>query len=77
MTPLHHFGETLRVALLGIPLSAVRMLFVGSLVVLLAWVLCLPRERTTPDGRAARWDENLKLAAALALAVQIAIYAFL
>ncbi len=77
MTPLHHFGEFLRQSLQTIPLPAVRVLFVASLVALLIWVLRLPQSATCPDGGAKRWDENLKLGASLALLIQILIYAWL
>ena len=77
MTPLHYLGEFIRQALQTIPLLAVKFLFVASLVALLVWVLRLPRSATTPPGGAKRWDENLKLGAALALAIQILIYSLL
>ncbi len=77
MTPLHSFGEALRQWLLTIPLSAVRLLFVGTLVVVLLWVLSLPSRETTPLHGATRWDENLKLGAGLALIIQIVIYSLL
>ncbi len=77
MTPLHHIGEFVRDALLAIPLWAVRTLFVGSLVVLLIWVLRLPRRATTPPEGAQRWDENLKGPAALAVVVQVVVYLLL
>lgn len=77
MTPLHYFGEFLRQALQTIPLLAVKILFVASLVALLVWVLRLPESATTPPGGARRWDENLKLGAVLALAIQILIYSLL
>jgi hypothetical protein len=37
-------------------------------------VLRLPTTATTPEGRVGRWDENLKLWAWLALAVQVIVY---
>ena len=74
MTPLHQLGEFFRQGLQVVPLSAVRVLFVGTLVVLLIWVLRLPRSAATPVGGAKRWDENLKLGASLALLIQIVIY---
>ena len=77
MTPVHQFGDLLRQILAAIPLSAVRMLFVASLVVVLVWVIRLPRTMTTPSGGTTRWDENLKLGACIALAIQILIYALL
>ncbi len=77
MTPLHQFGDLLRDALTAIPLWCVRALFVASLIAVLVWLLRLPRSATTPrDGRA-RWDENLKTTASIALLIQIAIYSLL
>ncbi len=76
MTPLHHFGEFLRQCLHSIPMPAVRALFVGTLVVLLIWVLRLPRSATTPPDGVKRWDENLKLGATAALLIQILVYCF-
>lgn len=77
MTPLHYFGEFLRQTLQTVPLLAVKILFVASLVALLVWVLRLPQSATTPPGGAKRWDENLKIGAAVALAIQILIYSLL
>jgi len=77
MSPLHYIGEAIRELLLLIPLSAVRWLFVATLVVLLIWVLMLPRSMTTPPGGASRWDENLKIGAGAALLIQIVIYLML
>jgi hypothetical protein len=76
MSPLHRIGDLLRSALLGLPLGAVRALFVLSLTVLLVWVLRLPRGATSPHEAPTRPSENLKVWAALALAIQIAIYLF-
>lgn len=77
MTPLHHFGEFVRQSLQLIPLTLVRALFVASLMLLLIWVLRLPRFATTPHAGAKRWDENLKTGAAIALVIQIVIYSLL
>jgi hypothetical protein len=55
----------------------VRLLFVASLVALLIWVLRLPATATSPPGGAKRWDENLKIGAAVALSIQILIYTML
>ncbi|MCP5539877.1 MAG: hypothetical protein H7A53_13545 [Akkermansiaceae bacterium] len=78
MTPLHYFGGAIRDAMTAVPMIWVRALFVGLLLALLAWVLCLPRGRVTPpgaaDAEARGWSSNLKLWAALALGLQIAIY---
>ena len=76
MTPLHQLGDFLRNTLEGIPLQTVRMLFVGSLVALLIWVLQLPPSATKPPGGATRWDANLKIVASIALLLQILIYSF-
>ena len=77
MTPLHQVGQLLRDWLAAVPLPAVRMLFVGTLLVLMFWVLSLPRSATTPAGGKRGWDEDLRVAACLALLIQVLIYAFL
>lgn len=77
MTPLHVFGNWLRELFGMIPPPVVRILFVAVPMVLLIWVLRLPREAVTPPNHPARWDENLKLWAAVALVIQIGIYLFL
>lgn len=74
MTPLHTFGQFVRQALLSVPMWAAKLLFVGSLAVLLIWVLSLPKSQTQPEGGARRWDENLKITACAALLLQIVIY---
>ena len=74
MTPLHRLGETLRDAMLAIPLPIVRIVFVGILILLAIWVIRLPAEETTPPEGARKWDENLKPFAVLALLIQVAIY---
>jgi len=74
MTPLHILGQAIREALQTIPLTAVRLMILGSLAMLLIWVLRLPTRETTPPGGARRWGENLKPAAALAILIQILIY---
>ena len=77
MTPLHTVGEGFRQLMIAIPLPVVRAAFVLLFVVLFIWVLCLPKDRTTPMGegrRPSHWKENLKNWAALALALQAAIY---
>jgi hypothetical protein len=76
MTILHHIGEFVRERMLAIPLSAVRGLFLATLIGLLLWVWSLPTSETTPPGGAKRWDENLKFGATLALVIQIVIYSF-
>ena len=76
MTPLHHFGDFLRELLLRVPLGAARGLFVATLVLLLVWVLRLPPGETA-DRTADGTRHNLKPWAALALIVQIVIYALL
>ena len=62
---------------MSVPLGAVRLLFVASLTLLLVWVLRLPRSATTPPAGVKRWDENLKLGACAAIAIQLIIYALL
>ena len=77
MTPLHSIGDALRELLQSIPLPAVRVLFVGTLVLILLWVLRLPRSVVTPEQASGRWDENLKPIAVLSLLIQIVIYLLL
>ena len=77
MTPIHHLGDAIRSLLLLIPLSAVRVLFVMTLAIVLIWVLRMPASRTSPEGGAKRWDENLKLGAGVALGFQILVYLWL
>lgn len=77
MTPLHTFGQFLRQLLLSVPMWTAKLLFIGSLAVLLIWVLRLPKSRTEPEGGARRWDENLKITACAALLLQIVIYSLL
>lgn len=74
MTPLHTIGEMLRSLLLQIDLAYVRALFVAIPVVLLGWVLTLPRSEARPPTGPGRLSEDLRLWAALALAIQILIY---
>ena len=73
MTPLHYVGDWLRNTLLLVPLSAVRVLFVALPIVLILWVISLPRASTTP-GADSRAFENLKLWAVIALLLQVIIY---
>jgi hypothetical protein len=75
VTPLHYIGDFFRDLFGRIPLPVVRGIFLAVPVVLLVWVLLLPRRMTTPPGGAKRWDGDLKVWAALALLIQIVIYA--
>ena len=77
MTFLHHIGKLIRELLLQVPLPVARALFLAVPIVVLIWVLRLPREVTTPPESTGRTCENLKYGAALALLIQIAIYSFL
>jgi hypothetical protein len=74
MSVLHEFGNLLRAGLGQIPLPFVRALFVAIPLLVMVWVLRLPPSETTPPQRTGRWDENLKIWAWLALAVQVVIY---
>ena len=74
MTPLHTFGDFIRDSFLQIPLWGVRILFVAVPVIVLVWVLTLPREETTPEEDPGRRSSNLKNGAAVALGIQIVIY---
>ena len=77
MTPFHHIGNLVRDLMLQIPLPVVRGMILAVPIVLLIWVLRLPREVTTPPESTGRAGENLKYGAALALLIQIAIYSLL
>jgi hypothetical protein len=74
-TLLHHAGDAIRAAFSAVPSPVARAFFVGALVILLIWVLCLPKHRTRPrEGEPGGWSANLKLWAAVALTIQITIY---
>lgn len=75
MTPLHVIGNTIRELLAAIPLPVVRGLFLTMLIGLLIWVLRLPRSETTAASDTDRSGMNLKWGAALAILLQIVIYA--
>jgi|694.fasta_scaffold14957_4 hypothetical protein len=77
-TILHQIGDFVRSILQWIPLEFVRFLFLGLIAAVLIIVLRRPKTETTPDkpGKS-RWDENLKIWAALALVLQLLIYWFL
>ena len=77
MTALHSIGEAIRSALMLVPMPMVRILFVGTLLALLIWVLRLPASRTRPENGTRRGDENLKIPATIALVVQVVIYLML
>lgn len=74
MTVLHVIGGALRNAFAAIPLSVAKGLFVGLLAAILVWVLTLPAEATQPPEGARRWSEDLRVWAAAALLIQMAIY---
>jgi hypothetical protein len=67
-------GEWIREACGLVPLPVARALFLALPIVLLIWLWRLPRAAALPADRPARWDEDLKLWAALALGLQIVIY---
>ncbi len=75
MTPLHHIGNAIRESLASIPLPVVRGLFLALLIGLLIWVLRLPRSETTTTSETGESSMNLKWGAALAILLQIVIYA--
>ena len=74
MNALHTIGQWVRDALAAIPLGVVRGAIVVALTLLLAWVVRLPKTETTDTGRGER-RVDLRFGAALALLIQIAIYA--
>jgi hypothetical protein len=77
MTPLHWLGQEVQQLAVSVPLPVVRAMFIAVPMVLLVWVLRLPREQTAAADGTGRLDENLKLWASLALIVQIIIYSML
>ena len=74
MTSLHTIGQTLRDLLQSIPLDVVRGAILLGLVMLLVWVLRLPRSETTQTSEG-RGSADLRWGAALAILLQIVIYA--
>ena len=76
MTPLHYFGDLVRDLLLRVPLGAVRILFVSTLALLLLWVLRLPHRDVSGIATSGQ-RHNLRPWAAVALLVQLVIYALL
>jgi hypothetical protein len=75
MTPLHAIGDLLRYLFLLVPLPAAKILFIALPLVVLVWVLTLPRSATAIDEAGSR-ASDLKWWASLALIIQIAIYAW-
>lgn len=73
-TPLHWMGGLLRDNLGRIPLSVVKGVFVAVPLVLVVWVLWLPRERVADPFRSTRWYASLRLWACVVLLVQVGIY---
>lgn len=74
MTPLHQLGTALRELLAHVPLGFVRAAILLLLAALLVWVLTLPRSAVAQDGDS-RPGSNLRIWAALAVLIQIVIYA--
>ncbi|MCX7393817.1 MAG: hypothetical protein NTW75_06785 [Planctomycetales bacterium] len=74
MTVLHWIGDSIRSQLLLVPLSVARWLFLGLLLVIMAWVVQLAPAQTTPRGRSFAWYEDLKIWAWLALLFQVVVY---
>jgi hypothetical protein len=77
MTPLHVWGEFIRRLLLSVPLPVVRILFILVPLALLVWVLFLPKKEVTQREGSGSLGGNLKLWAAIALLIQILLYALL
>ena len=76
MTPLHVIGEAIRELLGSVPLGIVRVFFVAVPLAVLVWVVRLPHAETSESPESG-WLGNLKLWAAVALIIQILIYATL
>lgn len=67
----------MRDALGAIPLTWIRVVFIAVPLLLAVWVLLLPAQSGVSPNHPRRWVGNLKFWAALALLVQVAIYALL
>jgi hypothetical protein len=74
MSLLHWIGDTLRAQLMLVPLSVARWLFIGVMLVLMAWIVQLPASETTPPDRQSKWYEDLKIWAWIALMFQVLFY---
>lgn len=74
MTFLHWIGDTLRELLEQVPLSTARWLMIGVFLLLMFWVVQLPSSEATPADRQAKWHEDLRIWAWLALMIQVVIY---
>jgi hypothetical protein len=73
VTPLHYIGEFVRNLFLHVPMGAARALFLALPIALLIWVMLRKPEAEEP----ASLSRQLKIWAAAALVVQIAIYCLL
>ncbi|MCA9053024.1 MAG: hypothetical protein KDA75_04265 [Planctomycetaceae bacterium] len=76
MTPLHWIGQFIRDGLQAIPLGAVRAAILLGLALLFLWVLKLPSSETTQVSERGR-SADLRWGAALAILLQLVIYALL
>lgn len=74
MSPVHFIGEQLRSVFLMIPMWFVKGLFIAVPLTLMIWVVRLPTARAVPPGTTHRWDEDLRIWAWLALALQVLVY---
>ena len=74
MTLFHWIGDTLRQQLDLVPLSTARWLMIGLFLSLMFWIVQLPTDQTNPKDRPAKWSNDLKIWAWLALIFQILIY---
>ena len=77
MTVLHDIGQIVREFLLTVPLPVARGVFLTVPTLVLIWVLTLPASETTAPEHEHAWSGNLKVVAAVALLLQIAIYSLL
>jgi hypothetical protein len=74
MTPLHSVGDFFRELLGRVPLWFAQAIFIAVPLVLLAWLIFVPRSQATPENGGG-WFSDLRLWAAAALMLQTAIYA--
>jgi len=77
MTLFHHIGNALRELLMKLPLWSVRAVFLLVFIMLIIWVLTLPKHATVAPNSEHKPGHNLKLWATLALLIQVIVYSVL
>jgi hypothetical protein len=74
MNPLQYVGHQLRELFLLIPMWVVQGLFIAVPLLLMIWIIRQPEAAATPPGHSHRWDEDLRVWAWVALALQVVLY---